>query len=524
MKNKVALLLTIALLILIIPTTLFLPACNTSNMPETTIVWALPDLTFTEQNFMWPGYPLIEEWEQAVVRAIRERGGDFRVHFVTIGSSDNYTYFTREMNLHPWYTDVLIDVIDEGHQIDIITVFSRNTDSMATAASDAYFQMYQAGLTLALCDFLQSEDGRVIYETFPPVVWDAMRIGGEIHGFPVGNPMNIGAGFIICRELAEQIDTSLLTNNLVDVAKVFENHDITFDSRWVHPHFFDMINILPGIAISNGEILQFYEEYLVARYFEGISLMEGHDMFRQPWVPPSIQFNHIEYEYKLWQSEENMLVFVSDFETVATETSAVVINPDSEFVEEILQLMVWLRTDREFANLFTYGVEGVHMKYDNGLAFDYLRYCEDDEFENGYFLTFYNLFFGTTLIAAAPNAWGADQRVVIEQRRRHYDVLEPAPHTGFRFDRRGWEELIVQLYKIEFSYSRRLHDWEETADGLSWRAGYTNTDLIAGTDPNWRETLASLNADLRAAGIMELVEEVQRQFDEWYVLHSPVNR
>ena len=533
MKKTISILLTIATIAILIPAILFLPSCN-SDMPDTMLVWALP--------YTWggpPGAPLIEEWERAVARAIRERGGNFGVQILTVGSLSNNTFFANPHDaVYPWFTELMIDEINNGTQIDISFVSSNDT-------TDAYLKMYQEGLTLQLCDFLQSDAGQEIYNIFPPVIWDAMRINGEVHGF-FSPDVNFGtvAGYSICKNIANEMDTSLLSSDLVEFANLYFENNIIFNPLSLSSKnalFFDMTELLPGVVLADGEITAFFEHYLLNRYFSGLyNIPRQTFWFETPHDVDSILAN----TYILFSTSTEETIIDNDYifypisETnVSSITSAITINPNSDLIEEALQLLTWLHTDKEFANIFTYGEEGVHIRYEDGMMFNLLNPARY-EGEDGYieeFSTNIASLIGTLYIATPPyfGEWG-DARGLAETLLNRYWTFESAPHTGFRFNARGWEDKIDEFESVFNDYRLVIcPNWYENHEQIAERfpeRDWSNdpifrpSPLAMGTDPDWETTLANLNADLRAAGIGELIEEVQRQYDEWFALHSPVNR
>ena len=504
----------ILVILIIVPAMLFLTACRPTQ--ETTLVWLIP---YISPTIGIPGYPLVEEWERAVASAIRERGASFNVRIAMVGSSENH-WRGGTLNNHTWFTDLIIEGISNGQQGDIFTVFSN--PSSGTSSVDAYFQLYQAGLTLQLCDFLESDEGAKVYEKFPPVVWDALRINGEVHGFFGELNSRLGTTPVVAlnREIAAEMDTSQITNCLATLSQLLPNdRDVSMQKNTMsseHSFFFNMQNILPGVVQINGEVSSFFENYLVERFLYG-----SYNIPTWTWSWTSDDEENVAVastkaytmcdctDCSTLRTWETFFVGEPD---VFSETSAIVINGQSEHTTEALQLLNWLQTDPEFANIFSYGKDGVHVRYENGTAYNLLCGTDTTLFPD-LFETFFPMWGAN--FGALFTRYPAHSFVCVpcpNKVMEHLWSLESAPHTGFRFDRRGWEELILELQLIQWNY---------TMDG---EFVYSANAFTSGQDPNWRETLANLNADLRAAGIGELIEEVQRQYDEWFALHSPVNR
>ena len=526
MKKTTSIIIAITMLVLLLPALLFLPACNSTLelLPDTMLVWALP---YTWGEF--PGAPLIDEWERAVVRAIRERGGNFGVRVIDIGDAYNISMWSDRINTQTGHNELIIEEINNGRQIDIASVIS-NPLSL-TGSVDAYFQMYQAGLTLQLCDFLQSEEGIQLYEKFPPVVWDSMRINGEIHGFFINFDFGKVAGYSMDERVAEQIDMPLLTNNLADLIDLIpEDMDVSLGHGMTlspqHAQFYNMVNIVSGITLEDNKVVSFMEHYLVNRYFEAIY---NFDVFRTTNMSnPHISWGHIALNEILDPyTYSEIVAHVTTKPSVETSNTAIIINPQSDYTAEALQLITWLQTDNEFAHIFTFGEEGVHVRYEDGMAFN-LLHPERYDHPDGILIEGFNMAisssFGTCYITYPPFFFrGIGLNGVAQAHMELMMTLESAPHTGFRFDVRGWEEIILEINTIIYGYKLQpcnmFSDFDPSPIPYMLR-----TPFALGDDPDWEQTLANLNADLRAAGIGELIDEVQRQYDEWFALHSPVNR
>ena len=470
-------------------------------MPETMLVWAV------HGGSMLTGLTLVEEWEYAVAREIHQRGGNFGVTFLPIGDRYNWAIFrNREVN-EPWYTQLIMDKIEDGMQIDIISIVNN------LYITDAFSDFYHGGMTLRLCDFLQSESGRPIYEKLPPAAWDSLRINGEIHGFFDDMTLGYYSSISICTEWLGNsgFDTSLLTNNLLDLIELLpEDVNFQFRGNALDAAFgsldtlFNMQRVLPGIVLNNGEAINIYEH----DYFYNHLLASSHfasteeqDNMPEMWwgtlIPPNEPIGRV------------TSVSVSE-PRVASNDFPIIINGQSDFTEEALQLFSWLLTDQKFADVFAYGAEGIHREYRDGKMTSLLG-------NFGGFL-WANSAIGTTFVTTPPLGFEEDDISSFAQETFEYLwTLESAYHTGFRFDRRGWQEQIDDVQDVINRYQRYFSNpFNERSFELS--------PFALGTDPDWETTLASLNADLRAAGIGELIEEVQRQYDEWFALHSPVNR
>ena len=468
-------------------------------LPDKMLVFAVPQTAFL-QLFT------LECWERAIAHAIYLRGGDFGVRVIQVGDALNSTMTNNFDSDDVWFTEYLHQMLEDGKQVDIAILSSDDF-------KDEFFSMYQKGHTLALDNWLQSESGQRLYQHYPPAVWDVLRINGNIHGL-----MNLGMrfgnmpGYIIRDSWIEEnnFDVSNLTYNPRNlISMICDETHIRLDALEIIKSNFSLSSMLNGIVFVDGNATSLFEhslifDYKYARYeFNNNDFDNVFDIVFSESIPNVFPFF-------VHDENETYTFFPVNSPNLDSLPAATVINPNSDYINESLEFLTWLKTDSEFADLFVYGVENIHERH--GFSWR--------SFQLG-------AFFSSTIPYDAEGYEDAAQRLM-----KHFWTLESAAHTGFRFDRRGIEEQIEKIENIIFNYmATPCPNWDENRQWLSQDSPFRNitavfidTPFAEGTDPDWEQTLANLNADLREAGIGELIEEVQRQYDEWFALHSPVNR
>lgn len=487
-------------------------ACtNTPNSPspETpnsdTLIWAIPGVVTLGGGEGELG----EQWQEAIDEALKQKGADFTVRFLPVGDHWNGYSSLGEDGL--WYHEKVIQMIEDGTQIDIAYIGVGAYDYLG----DAYMQAYTAGITTPLDEFLQSEAGRLIYEKYPENVWNAMRINGDVNGFFAGTLRGAQYGYYFKKDWLTanpSFDPSTLTGKLSSLVESLSGISNALvqaaSSQQAIAGMYDLINIAPGIILENGTAYTFYEHQVVDNYLDSMRIVPqpeaqileeagGEDIYWGssdfPGVYPALNDKYANHHV----SSPNL----------SSEQLALIINQHSEHKDQALQLISWLHSDPELADLLLYGVEGVHYIRKNGVVYAAEGAPAPDILST--------LFTGMSHIATPPaNTYLPNPGFyagVSERALTYMEKLPDAPHTGFHFDSRGWEETIDLLDEIITKHTAQTEERD-----------YLLPDFLRGLDENWEQTLAALNAELAEAGIHDLIAEVNKQYTEWSALYSPV--
>jgi hypothetical protein len=462
------------------------------------LYWAIPGVVN-------PGLMFDDQWQMSFDEALRQRGADFTVRFLPLGNLFGYARADEE---GLWYYDRVIEMMSGGGQVDIAFIGD------GTHNIDAYMKAYLAGVTTPLDDFLKSDEGRVIYGFFPSIVWDAMKIDGEIYGFPAAMSLGKEYGYLIKNEWlnTHPINTSLLTNRISSLIPLISDDSDTWVGGFDIASMSNMYRITSCIVLHNGIAHSLYEHELFFDFLSSYRVLhemgltetdnqnklnEGPDISWSGAVFPEI------YEQigDLWTS------YPVSTPDLSSEKSAVIINVNSPNREKVMQLFTWLYEDPALADMLIYGVENLHYEHKNGVAY----FINDTPIVDYEMASFAGVFY----IATPPQDTftplmnyfeNTPERAIIFLR-----TLSSAPYTGFRFNVKGYEEVLIRLDEIVKEYT-----------DASMATNYRLPDFLRGADPDWEHMLTVFNAELRAAGIGTIIDEVNRQYEMWRELHAPV--
>lgn len=200
--------------------------------------------------------------------------------------------------------------------------------------------------------------------------------------------------------------------------------------------------------------------------------------------------------YKGWSNPETvgfnvkLVRFIGPVMSRATQQgSLIAVNAAApeEHVKACLRYMELLYTDREFRDLLAYGIEGKHFNYYEGTVIRTQQGSDDylmDNFVTGPAVSA-SVVSASKEILADKDQW--------EKVYAGYGNAKQADTQGFSFDDESVEAVTAALNAV----------WE------SYRS-----ELVTGTvDPD--ETMAEIKQQMEAVGLNEVLEEAQRQLDEY---------
>lgn len=168
---------------------------------------------------------------------------------------------------------------------------------------------------------------------------------------------------------------------------------------------------------------------------------------------------------------------VSGFETMTA------ININSKHPEEAMKLLSLVYTDPEIYNELLYGIEGVHYNKTDDTHIETIEGSKYSTY-SAYGWKFGNQFNAYYLPGQADGLW--------EETDKLNNDAQVSVLRGFTFDSSNVQAELAQLAAVEAEFKN---------------GQYTTDDI--------EQFIADRNAKLEQAGLGTLMEEVQRQVDEW---------
>lgn len=357
---------------------LMLSGCQKSKK-EQIVWWILP-----QQGNSWIGnkeYQDCEEIHNDIVDQLNEglekRGYPYEVVFRYMD--------TKKLNLKSMNDDEIHEYLQsiKEEQIDIFPVFSRNIEDMTV-----------------LNDQFKEGAAKEFYEEMPEKFWDTQRIGGNIYYIPkVCIPAGQKAYYLNKKMIEEyQINIEAFKKDrnamIPELQKVYEKSkgtvipfpysDIKLNEfEFFHDEFTSMSMKMQGsLQLRNvkdtWEVVNFYE---TAEYKE---LLQWVERMNQNKLTGS---HLIDDDYN--KLAENPFMFIGDYypsvmlensklpddyelipisNIYAKETGGFAVYRGSDRVEEAVEVISVINMDKELSELFIYGIKGKDYKVENGMA------------------------------------------------------------------------------------------------------------------------------------------------------------
>lgn len=413
----------------------------------------------------------------------------------------------------PSYTEKMSMMMASGTEFDICFTGYVNT----------YKNVAQRGGLLALDDYLKETPE--LYNSIPQYTWDTTRIGGQIYAVPNYQIIGYQINFYTFKDLADKYGlTSQLEPleriSLVQMEEYLEKirdneksyypirfnyggmHFDTYDntenlSRYKHnlsgaTAYFDENGNFIEISntVLNGDDKYVWEKardwYERGFIREDIVSMSNdtaeqnagkYATWIEKWKPGILQ----ELEQK--HGREVICYQVTENIYPSTAPDAMTgISKTSKHPELAMKMLELVNTDKELYNLICFGVEGKHYNLDeNG------RVVYNDE--GGYIpkacWKFGNQFNALLLPGQPEDVW--------EQTKAMNETAVRSPLVGFNLDETAFTNELSATSSVSSEY------------GVGGK----------GANPNWAALHEEYAGELKKAGIEKIVEETNRQYQEW---------
>lgn len=410
------------------------------------------------------------------------------------------------------YDDKMNLMINAGEEFDIC--FTSNW-------SNNYVQNVQKNAFLPLDDLLK-EYAPTLSEMIPDSFWDATRVEGEIYGIINYQISTMTNSFTINKELADKYDLDVSSiENYEDIepflAALKENEsDVIAINNHAKAGSFWGLNLarlgfdeiagrnIPGVIRISDDSLEVINQFETDEFVEYAILMR--DWYEKGYIrSDAISINddtadmqagnigvYQEGNYSPSSEADNNAKW--GFETYAVPisdpvllTSSIIatmqgISRTSNNPERAMMLMELVNTDVELYNLLSYGIEGQHYeKLEDGT----IRLTEDSDYNPGTKWLFGSTGNAYLLEGSSPDVW--------EKTVEMNESGIPSPLLGFTFDSEPVNSQIAQCNSVIDEYIAAID------------TGSMDIDTIL---PEFQEKL-------RKAGAQDIIDEMQRQINEW---------
>ncbi len=386
-----------------------------------------------------------------------------------------------------------------------------------------YLQNVQKGAFLEL-DGLLEKQGKQMYEQIDDRFWEAARVGGKIYGVPSEKEIGNYPMWVFTKEYVDKYDIpyeeihsledlepwlKLIKEKEPDIVPMYLTKDYTA------PTYMDKIQDPVGIEYDDDtltvqnvfetkkmkDVLKTMRRYYLAGYINKDAPVASDDKTIRRFVTKG---DGQPYAELTWGKDLGYEVAVSQIMDIKiTNASArgamTAVNKNSEHPGKAVELLNLINTDAYLRNLLNYGIEGVHWKRVKADA-EELEAVKGKE----YVYDFRVKLNGNTAKDYSVPYWvqgGLFRTYVLDNEpldkwssfKQFNDASIEVPSFGFDFN--------LEPVSVQVSAFRNVLD--EFGKAL-----YTGS-----VDPD--KYLPQLQKKLEAAGIKDVIDEMQKQVDQW---------
>lgn len=412
------------------------------------------------------------------------------------------------------YNQKMKAVINSGDDWDLCFTSSWTND---------YLQNAQKGAFLELDEYLK-EEGKEMFENIDSRFWKAAQVGGKTYGVPSEKEIGNCPMWVFTKEYVdkyripyEEIHTledlepwlKLIKENEPEVVPLYVTKDYTA------PTYMDKIQDPVGIEYGDDTLtvrnvfetermkstLHTMRRYYEAGYINEDAATASDDPSIRRFVTKG---DGQPYAEIVWGKDLGYEVVASQImDTKVTNASArgalTAVNRNSQYPEKAVELLNLINTDKYLRNLLNYGIEGIHWKKaevpeDEKAAAegkDYIyntKAAVDRTKGKDYSVPYWvqGGLFNTYVLENEPiDKWATF--------KEFNDASEEAPSFGFDFHLEPVSAQVAGFRNVLDEFGKAL---------------YTGS-----VEPD--DYLPKLQEKLEAAGIQEVIDEMQRQIDEW---------
>lgn len=486
------------LLVLVLFSASFISACNEKNASNE-LVWLVDSKEMANRI------------QGELNELLTEKDAEYTVNIVAYEDYTDNDYLPNNI-------DIMTDLKEKNEQIDIAYICNYS-DYSTTPYSDAV----KNDLLIELDNYIANSD---LNEIIDESVWHKLKIDKKIYG--VSNKIE-KYYFGYCYNQFYLDKYNISTNDISP--NIFENKEILTSvaeqegngfkpiSFWaITEDLFETDFITGSYSVGfnkDGRIVNVLKETTNIDYLKKLKNFKDNNLITFLNIDG---FGLIEKEnsyfalgnYTYFNDEQDFTITAfSNHEgnTIVTET---VFIPESlqysndSYENGINGITSWsknqdyafdfltlLYTDNEIANLVSYGIEGRDYKLDNGRV---LGINNDGQF----LLTFSE--YTNPFITFPVNDEPDDKQAYM---KNIYNQINKTSFEDFRFDTTNVEKEIQETNKVLYN------DGEYTNYTTEYAA------LCGGEVEDVDKALAELNKKLEAAGIDKIIEETNKQYQEW---------
>ncbi len=408
------------------------------------------------------------------------------------------------------YVEDIKQRINNGSKIDLIYA----DHGFYGDVKSAYQIFTEDNMLEPLTGYLTGEKGQELYSSYPQKVWDAMKLNGEVYAMGFGFCFNYGFQLYMNENLLDKYNvdpSSLADKQLWEMADVFktiadgeQNQDLVLYMGDTEYPSYEIIPVSAGVAIKRSGGKAFFmlddEDYInrlrtlnqisqLGKFYrsntEALSNRSSDELLAISMGTYGYD-DFVSMYYKDKDGNPFPLVKIGGIKgnDIWTTSAGVGISVSSENKDGAFEILVQLNTNPDIANVIAYGIEGEDYEVVDGKA--------------NVMADLLSTFISNPLITL-PQVY--DNVNKADRAAEKVESAEPDLFSGFRFDATAVNGKALEIDEI-------LVDLEKIMTVSS--NGEPNDPIL-----DFDAFIADLRTRCEAAGVYDIVDEANRQIDEW---------
>ncbi len=400
------------------------------------------------------------------------------------------------------YDEKMTSVINSGEAFDICFTCDWANSYAINARKGAY---------LDLTPYLDG-DNKALKEAIDSRFWEGVTIDGKIYGVPANKELPYAPVWAFTKELVDKynLDIDSVTDlaSLEPLLKTIKENEPEIIPLPLRAS--DIPGIIDKYDIPAARELPAYVRYddesrTVVNPFEQEDVLKNlhtiHDYFVKGYINQDAATNKQKLKNRLiycgwycpgaeeiWGNQAGYEVvcrprYENYYSTTSCIGSLQAVSANSKHPAEAVKFLELLNTDPEIKNLVTYGIEGTHYEKTSDTSIKLL------EASSRYTTDYYTL--GNELIMYTVDPQAHD---LWDQYRAFNDASKPSVLVGFSFNNENVKTEYASVMNITAQYLPQL---------------------FTGSAADVDETVAEMNKKLYDAGLQKIIDDMQKQIDEW---------
>lgn len=418
---------------------------------------------------------------------LNEQGYNFAVCFYPIKYSMDNEYF---------YTDRVVEMIENGEQVDIIyTSFTNSGES----GNNAYHKYIYNGLFDPLDEYFKTEIGEKLYNIMPENHWAGLRVNGKIYGVD-GSLHNLSDdyGYYVNAELADKYNFDISKPiedqlNILQAVKENESCDVfaMYDNLNIQSFYSDVQDITSAVfwdeneqcaksIIENNTYLDRIKLFRTLKdnsFVTDMSVVHMNNFFilQSNYAGGKVIYKDGKpCDVNYWDNIISAYPVFNENTSVRASYMATGVCSTSQYKDKAFELLALTQTDPYLNNLISFGIEGTDYNLVDGKVDVVGNRMSLDRFINKMICYPFE---------DEPLDMAAAYSEVFENANVPSDI-------EFAFDGRGTEKETADTFDVLFE----------------------NTFLHG---DSFEESFSELEAELEKSGIQKIIDECNKQYEEY---------